>query len=144
MKTPFRAPLWVVLFVLPLLAGMGSIFGEEPADKIPAPERKFEAVFLDQTDVATACTSVSIQGNTFIEGKRGEGTYTVPFDKVREIEFLMKGSELRGIVRLKNGDPVELVLNGDHRAYGKTAYGTFQIRLGDLKRMSFPGGETAG
>lgn len=144
MKTPFRAPLWVVLFVLPLLTGMGSIFGEEPADRIPAPERKFEAVFLDQTDVATACTSVSIQGNTFVEGKRGEGTYTVPFDKVREIEFLMKGSELRGIVRLRNGDPVELVLNGDHRAYGKTAYGTFQIRLGDLKRMSFPGGETAG
>lgn len=144
MKTRFRSPFWVILFLLPLLAGMGSIFGEEPADKIPVPEQKFEAFFLDQMDVATACTAVSIQGNTFIEGKQGEGTYTVPFERIREIEFLMKGDTLRGIVRLKKGDPVELVVNRDHKAFGKTAYGTFQIRLGDLKKISFPAEGTGG
>jgi len=138
MKSFPRFYLWMILSMIPLLAGMGSMFGDGQTDKIPVPEQKIQAIFLDQMDVATACTNVSLQGNTFIEGKRGAGTYTVPFDQILEIVFLMKGEELKGMVRLKNGDPVELVLNKDHRAYGRTVYGTFRIRLGELKKMSFP------
>jgi len=138
MKSFPRLHLWTILLIIPLLAGMGSMFGNDRTDKIPVPEQKFQALFLDQMDVATACTNVSIEGNTFIEGKRGGGTYTIPFDRIREITFLMKGEKLTGTVRLKGGDPVELLLKSDRKAYGKTAYGTFRITLGELKKMSFP------
>lgn len=115
--------------------GMG-VLGEGPTGKIPVPEKKFIASFVDQTDVVTECSDVSIEGNTFIEGKKGEGVYTVPFDRIRNVLFQKRGNELRGVVRLSDGSEVELVLNKERKAYGKTEFGTFQIRLADLKKLT--------
>ncbi len=137
MKSSPRFYLLMILLLVPLVTGMGSLFGDEPAGKIPEPDEKQEALFVDQMGVATACRDVSIDGNTYIEGKRGSGTYTVPFDRIREIVFFMKEGVLKGVVSLKTGDSVELVLKSDRKAYGRTAYGTFRIPLGELRKMSF-------
>jgi len=126
-----------VLCLVPLLAGMG-VIGETPSNKIPVPDRKYQATFIDQLDVVTECSDVSIEGNTFIDGKRGEGTYAIAFDRIRSILFRMKEKELRGVVQLKDGNEMELVLNKDRKAFGKTEFGTFQIKLANLKKMSFP------
>ena len=136
MKRSYKA-LFILLF-LPFLAGMGnSILGGGFADKIPQPDEKFTAIYIDQMGVATKCNGVSIQGKTFIEGKKGEGTYTIPFERIENILFVLKNADLKGRILLKNKNRTELILNKNHKAYGHTKYGTFQIKLINLKKMIF-------
>lgn len=125
----------ILMFVcLPLLLGMGSQ-GGTPADKIPVPAKKFMATFVDQMDVTTQSTDVSIEGGTALQGKMGEGTYTVAFENIREIVFRQHEERLYAQVRMPDGSSIELVVGKDKKAYGRTKFGTFQIRLNDIKKM---------
>jgi hypothetical protein len=126
--------LILIIVCLPLLLGMGSQ-GGTPADKIPVPAKKFTATFVDQMDVTTQCSEVSIEGGTALQGKIGEGTYTVAFENIREIIFRQHEERLYGQIRMPDGSSIELVVGKDKKAYGRTKYGTFQIRLNELKKM---------
>lgn len=123
------------LFLVPLILGMGSKPGQTP-EKIPVPVQKYQGSFMDQTDVLTKCLNISIDGQTFLQGKRGEGNYTIGFDKIASILFRMSEGKLIGMVQLRDGATLELILNGSQKAYGSTQYGTFQIKLQDLKKMT--------
>jgi hypothetical protein len=114
---------------------MGSLRGGSP-DKVPIPEKKFVVTFIDQSDVLTECRDASIEGSTFIEGKRGEGKYTISFDNISSAVFMFNEDKLRSVITMRDGNTAELVLNKDHKAYGLTRYGTYQIKLSDLKKMS--------
>jgi hypothetical protein len=124
----------LMILSLPLLLGMGSQ-GGTPDDKIPVPEKKFTATFVDQMDVTTQCTDVSIGGGTSLQGNIGEGTYTVSFENIREVVFRQHAERLYGQVKMPDGNSIELVIGKDKKAYGRTKFGTFQIRLNDLKKM---------
>ena len=124
-----------LLIAVPVLMGMGSLQGPASPEKIPIPLKKYNAVFWDQMDIITECGEASIEGTTFLEGKRGGGTYTVPFDNIDQISFRMDAEQLIGIVKLRDGEMSEFILNKTQRAYGKTSYGTFQIKLSDLKKL---------
>ncbi len=126
---------FLIMLFLPFILGMGSMTGSGTPDKVPVTEKKFSATFIDQMDIITKCTEVSIEGKTFIEGKKGKGVYTIPFEEVESVVFLLKGEELRGLVRVKNNSSDELILDNNHKAYGRTAHGTFQIGLADIKKM---------
>lgn len=127
--------IFIVLILIPVMLGMGSMLENDSPEKIPIPSEKFDATYIDQMDVITECSEVSINGKTFIEGKKGEGLYTINFKDIREIVFLKKEDKLRGIVNLLNDESVDMILNNDHKAYGKTKYGTFQIVLAKLNKM---------
>lgn len=133
MRRPYR--FLAILIFLPLLLGMGSLFGDGSPEKIPVPEENFTATFIDQMDIIAECAEVSIEGGTFLEGKHGKGIYTISFDKIKNIVFYLKDGELKGSVILKNGSKVELVLKKGSKAYGRTKYGTFQIELSNLKKV---------
>ncbi len=137
MKWSLRLAIITFFFMIPIMLGMG-VIGDSPTNKIPVPDKKYTVTFIDQMDFVTECSEVSIEGNTFIDGKRGEGTYAIAFDRIRSVLFRMKERELRGVVQLKDGSEIELVLNKDRKAYGKTEFGTFQIKLASLKKMTFP------
>ncbi|MFB3924981.1 MAG: hypothetical protein ACE14T_02920 [Syntrophales bacterium] len=122
------------LSFLPLLLGMG-VLGESPADRIPKTEKKFMATFIDDMDVITDCRELSIDGNTYLEGKRGEGTVAIPFDRIKSVLFRLKNGNLEGLVRLNDGSEVVLSLNKDRKAYGWAKYGAFQIKLSNLKKL---------
>ena len=124
-----------LLLVIPLLIAMGPLGGQGSPDKIPVPEKKFFATFIDQDDVVTECRDTSIEGGTFLEGKRGAGTYAISFENISHVLFYMNGGKLQGVVKLNDGSVVELALNKDSKAYGRTKFGTFQIRLADLKKI---------
>ncbi|TFG90469.1 MAG: hypothetical protein E4H15_07530 [Syntrophobacterales bacterium] len=113
----------------------GSLTGTDNPDKVPVTGKKFSATFIDQMDIITVCTEVSIEGKTFIEGRKGKGVYTVPFEEVESVVFLLKGEELRGLIRLKNNSSDELILDNNNKAYGRTAHGTFRIGITDIKKM---------
>jgi hypothetical protein len=130
-----RMPILVLLMVAaPLLLGMGG-FTEVPPDKVPQTSRSFAATYIDQMDTITECTEASIDGKIFIEGKRGEGNLAVDFEKIKMINFRMKGGELTGQVLLSDGSETVLAVNKDKKAYGRAKYGAFQIKLSDLKKM---------
>ena len=126
----------IFLTAVPFLLGMGSLQGQAPVEKIPVPVRQYNATFVDQVDVFTECTHISIEGATFLEGKRGEGNYTISFDNIEQVSFRLNAERLTGIVKLRSGGTYELILNKNQRAYGRTTYGTFQIKLMDLKKLT--------
>jgi len=126
---------FLIMLLVPFILGMGSMTGDDSPDKIPVTEKKFSATFVDQMDVVTRCTDVSIEGKTFIEGVKGEGTYTIPFEKVKSVRFFLKDGKLKGLILLRNNNKDELILNKDYKVYGRTSYGTFQIGVLGLKKM---------
>ncbi|MBW2599879.1 MAG: hypothetical protein JRC60_07375 [Deltaproteobacteria bacterium] len=126
---------FLIMLFVPFILGMGSMTGDDSPDKIPVTEKKFSATFVDQMDVVTRCTEVSIEGKTFVEGVKGEGTYTIPFEKIKSVGFFLKDGKLKGLVLLRNNNRDELILNKDYKVYGRTSYGTFQIGILDLRKM---------
>ncbi|MFZ4438520.1 MAG: hypothetical protein ACOYOS_08845 [Syntrophales bacterium] len=124
-----------LLLVIPALLGMGSLQGPATPEKIPIPVKKYFAVYVDQTDVITECSEASVDGSTFLEGKKGEGTYTISFDNIDQVSFRVNAEQLIGIVKLRDGGTSELNLNKTQKAYGLTKYGTFQIKMTDLKKL---------
>ena len=137
MKNNHRNLLLLLLFVfLPYLLGMSALGGVSNPEKIPIPEKKFNATFIDQYDVVTECHDVSIQGATSIEGKRGAGLFTISFAQIHSVTFQQSGAALKAIIKMKNGSNVELNLNKELNAYGLTSFGTYQIKVSDLKMMT--------
>ena len=126
---------FLIMLFVPFVLGMGSMTGDDSPDRIPVTEKKFSATFVDQMDVVTRCTDVSIEGKTFIEGTKGKGTYTIPFEKIKSVRFFLKGGELKGFILLKNNNRDELILDEDYKVYGRTNSGTFQIGLSGLKKI---------
>jgi hypothetical protein len=126
----------IILVIIPFLTGMGSMQGPSSPEKIPVPVKQYHATFVDQMDVTTECREVSIEGTIYLEGKRGEGNYTISFDNIEQVLFRLNADRLTGIVKLRAGGTTELALNKTHKAYGRTKYGTFQIRLIDLKMIT--------
>ncbi len=124
----------VVLAAVPLLMGLGSQGGAP--GKIPKPDKKYSAVFVDHMDVVTECSDVTIEGITFLEGKRGGGIVIIPFQNITSVLFRLSGNNLIATVRLGDGKTMELTVDKKHRAYGMTNYGTFQIQLVDLKKLT--------
>lgn len=128
--------LVVLIVVAPFLLGMGSLQGPASPEKIPVPAKKFTATVLDQMDIVAQCSDVSIEGETFLEGKRGEGSHTISFDNIAEVLFRLQGEKLTGLVKLRDGESSELTLIKNQKLYGRTRYGTFQIKLSDLKKLA--------
>jgi hypothetical protein len=114
---------------------MGSLKGDSSPDKIPIPAKKFKAIIIDQTDVTTDCSEISIEGGTFISGKKGEGIHTISFDNINSIMFFLREEKLLAVVKLNDGNSMELTVNKEHKVYGLTKYGTFQIKLTEIKKM---------
>jgi hypothetical protein len=144
MSKSIRYLLFIIICILPFVVGMGSNKGESSPGKIPVPVKKFTATFIDHMDVSAVCGDVSIEGGTFVEGKRGDGKYTISFENINTIVFRLSEGKLSGIVKLNDGNTIELALNKDQRAYGNTKYGTFQIKLLDLKKVIIGGSQKRG
>ena len=125
----------LIMLCAPFMLGMGSMTGDDSPDKIPVTEKKFSATFVDQMDVVTTCTDVSMEGKTFIEGIKGKGTYTIPFEEIKSVTFFLQEGELKGFILLKNNNKDELVLDKEYNVYGRTNSGTFKIGISSLKKM---------
>jgi len=135
MKRQLVFNIIIAILCFPLLFGMGSQ-GGATTDKIPDPAKKFKAIFVDQMDITTECSDVSIEGTTAFEGKRGEGIYSIAFENVQQVVFRLQAEKLYGQIKLQDGSTIELAIGKDKKAYGRTPFGTFQIRLNDLKKMT--------
>jgi hypothetical protein len=129
----------ILLLLIPLCLAMGGNSGNVSPERIPVPVKKFQAIFIDLSDIVTEAKDISIEGATYLEGKKGEGTFTIPFDKIQTATFLMNDGKLNVMIKLRDGATLQLIVSKNKKVFGRTPYGTFQISLGDLKKMTISG-----
>jgi hypothetical protein len=129
---------FVILVSFLFLMGMGELGGSAPANKIPAPDKNFSAQATDRGGVITSLSQVSQEGKTFLLGKLGQATITIPFEKISQIQFQnLEGNEVVVKVLLREQKDIELKVDRRSKFYGKADFGTFQIEIKDLKLISF-------
>ena len=132
-KIPY---LFAVLAGFLLFTGMGGM-EERPRGRVPTPEKNFTATFFDNQGIVTKITHVSRQGEVFFLGNKGKGTVTVSFNEINTVEFKNGKGVVTALIELKNGKNIELKIDKSHRFYGNLDFGTFQIEVGDLKKVIF-------
>jgi hypothetical protein len=132
MKRSARA-LAIVALAAPLL-GMGALGGGGGG----APERNYEAAFVDRDGKRVEAKWVSAGGELALTGELGRGTLRVPFDDIAKVTF--KGDDRKALVaavELKKGEPVELEIRSSLSFTGQTAVGQYRIRARDLASVEF-------
>jgi len=128
----------VVLSSLLFLMGMGGLGGPAPVEKIPVPEKNFNARTVDREGVQTSLSQVSFEGKVFLMGKRGDATVTIPFEKISNLDITgQQGNEVLSVVSLRDKGKIEIKVDKSSKFYGKADFGTFQIECKDLKSISF-------
>ncbi|KAF0123140.1 MAG: hypothetical protein FD151_442 [bacterium] len=119
-----------------LITGMGGL-GGTPSGKIPTPEKDFSATLIDKQDVVTKCKQISRDGDVFFLGKKGKGTVTIPFERVKTAEFGNGKGVVIAVLKLIDGQTIEIEMDKSQRFYGNVNFGTFQIEVSDLKKITF-------
>jgi hypothetical protein len=128
----------VILMLAFFALGMGT-FGEKEPSKIPEPDDDFSATVIDQGDLSSDLTLFSLDGQTYISGRYGGATVSIPFGNIREMDFYAKGSDLFATLIMRNRPQVELKMDKDVIFYGQLPYGLFSIKIGDVKKIIITG-----
>lgn len=132
----------LLLFVLALLAavmltGMGDL-GGAPAGTVPKMEEDIKAQIVDSSGVSTELRNFSMDGQTFLDGRRGDGQMNIFFRELREISFgKVSGEEVPVDLLLKSGSRLQLKVRKRSIFYGDTGYGAYRIPARDVSRIVF-------
>jgi hypothetical protein len=122
--------------------GWANGFGgsDAPPARIPIPARNFSAVVEDLQGVRVPVTEVTYDGEVFLYGTFGEGQVTVPFEKIKEVRVEPTNEPTKRVafVILADGSNVQLVIESDTLAYGRTSFGTYSIAVEKVRRIEFP------
>jgi len=129
-------PLFLLVFVV--VSGM-SARDENAPQKIPEPLKNFSVIIEDQAGVKTKVSLFSINGATYLSGEMGKGSYSIPFENIKEVEFRYTDDKLEAIAYLVKGDPVNLRPNKSLNCYGRTEFGSYLIKLGDIRKLVIEG-----
>lgn len=125
--------LLILLVTAIFLTGMGNL-GGAPVGTVPKVEEEIKAKVTDQSGVVTTLEHFSLDGQTVIEGDRGNATVTI---QLRDIDTLtIRPAEVKdkigAIIKLKDGQEVQLQLRKRLFFNGSTGYGAFVIRAVDV------------
>ena len=140
---PFKRYVFAIVIVgLALFcSGMGGLGGQDPT-KIPEPAQNFSATVVDQRDIASDITRMSLEGQTFLVGKSGEATVSIPFENIKVIDFSMSGNELYAAVDLEGQPQVKLKMEKNRVLYGQLSYGNFAIKIEYIRKIIIHGATT--
>jgi hypothetical protein len=120
-----------------LLLGMGGI-GGVPEGTIPEVKENIGVRLIDRSATATELTRVSVDGNLFLEGLRGNGKVTIPLQEIDRLEVTaVAGETVAARLQLRNQEGLNLTLRKRAVLYGDTGYGAYQILLRDVQTIEF-------
>jgi hypothetical protein len=120
-----------------LLTGMGGL-GGVPEGTIPEVKEDIGARLVDRSGTATELTRVSVDGNLFLEGMRGNGKVSIPLQEVMRLEVTaVAGETVAARLLLRNENTLNLSLRKRAVLYGDTGYGAYQIQLRDVQGIEF-------
>jgi len=130
---PFKLLLLLLIAAI-FLTGMGNLNGA-PVGTVPKAEEEIKAKVTDQRGIVTNLEQFSLDGQTVIEGRRGDATVAI---QLHDIEILTMGpaeekDSIAVSIRLKDGQEVPLQLRKRLLFNGSTGYGAFVIRADDVK-----------
>lgn len=134
-----RSALTAVLALLAaaLLTGMGSL-GGTPEGTVPKTDENIRAQIVDRSGVSTELSRFSMDGNVFLDGRRGEGKMSVFFHDLKEVGFgAVSGNDAPAELSLKSGSRVQLKVSKSAVFYGDTGSGAYRISAGDVSRIVF-------
>lgn len=127
----------LALLTAVLLMGMGNV-GGTPEGTVPKTEENIRAQLVDRSGVSNELTRFSMDGNVFLNGRRGEGQMSVFFRDLNEVSFgLVSGKDAPADLLLKSGKHVQLKVNKSAIFYGDTGSGAYHISAGDVSRIVF-------
>jgi hypothetical protein len=140
---PFKRYVFAIVIVGLALscAGMGGLGGQD-LTKIPEPAQDFSATVVDESDVASDITRMSLDGQTFLVGKSGEATVSIPFQNIKVIEFSMSGNDVYAAVDVEGQPQVKLKMDRGRVLYGQLPYGNFAIKIEYIRKIIIHGTTT--
>lgn len=135
-----------VVFALSSLAVAGGawatgITGSDAPSRIPVPAEVHAATVYDRTGAAVDVTRVTFNGEIFLYGAVGDGTATIPFERLAEARVEPTDDPKKRVIFgiLRDGSNVRLVVDDDVPCYGETTYGYYKIEVGKVARIVFRG-----
>lgn len=130
----------VAVFALTAPAHATGMMGNDAPSRIPVPAKVFSATVEDAAGVTMDLNRVTFNGEVFIYGRIGEGTASVPFEKIREARVEPStdpsGDKLIYIMLL-DGTSVRLVVESDVPCYGEAGFGNYKLEVDKLRRITF-------
>jgi hypothetical protein len=120
---------------VPLLMGMGGL-GGVPEGTVPKTDENIKVRISDRSGVTTDLNEFSMDGNVFLEGRRGDGKMNVFFRDLQEVAFgQVSGDEVPAELLLKSGSRIQLEVRKRVVFYGSTGYGAYRITARDVSRI---------
>ena len=135
-----RGILTVVLTLLTavVLTGMGNL-GGTPEGMVPKTEENIKAQLIDRSGMTTELSRFSMDGEVFLEGRRGEGQMSVFFRDLKEVSFgSVSGDMVPVDMLLKSGSRLQLKVRKSVVFHGSTGTGAYRISAHDVSRIVFP------
>jgi hypothetical protein len=126
----------LLLIAATFLTGMGNL-NSAPVGTVPKAEEEIKARVTDQHDIVTNLEQFSQDGQTVMEGARGNANVAI---QLHDIETLTMSpaeakDEISAIIKLKDGQEVQLQLRRRLIFNGSTGYGAFVIRADNVKQI---------
>ena len=133
-----KLPIIVLaLLTAAVLTGMGDL-GGLPAGTIPKTDENIKARIVDRSGVSTEVSGFSMDAQTFLDGRRGDGRMSIFFRELQAIDFgKVSGEEVPVDLLLKSGNRLQLNVRMRTLFYGDTGYGAFRIPARDVSRIVF-------
>lgn len=133
-----RAIGFGMCLLAPLLIGMG-MFGQPAArEEVPETRQRFDASVEDLEGVVVQVTHLSYDGELYLPVFQGKGLVTVPFEKIRKIEFGEKQRSRREVKVSFRDETSEVFWIEENVLFlGKVPYGTYQIQAKDVSTLEF-------
>ena len=134
-----RVIVAIVFLVLTgaVLTGMGNM-GGTPEGAVPNTAENIKVLLVDRTGVSTELSRFSMDGKVFLEGGLGEGTMSVNFPDIKEVNFgTVTGDMISADLQLISGRRLRLYLPKVIVCYGETGIGAYKISVQKISRIVF-------
>ena len=117
-----------------------SLGEDAPDTRIPEPAVSFRMVVRDRDLNTFEVARASFDGHIFLSGKIGEAKVSIPFEKIRRVDFEpADATETVGVVTLVSGKQQSLRFRSSAVCYGEAEFGNVQIELRHLRDVEFRG-----
>jgi hypothetical protein len=117
------------------LMGMGGFDPNEKPGEIPIPDKEVTATITDVEGTLITLSQFSLNGQTALNGKLGAGKVTIPFSQIKVVTLGSDPKALQAKVELVDQSVQILSLDRGQTAFGRLTFGTYQIRIDQLRRV---------
>ncbi len=127
----------ILIAILTLLfMGLGGV-GEDET-KLPKLKENIKVELTDLEGYKVVIDNVSVSDLPYLSGRLSRGKQIVELTQIRKIELkALSEKEVKADLFLKNGEKIQIILQGQQKIKGRSSFGIFSIKLNDVKEIIF-------